>query len=76
MIQVASEKEANAIIDELKAGADFVALATEKSTDKLSAGNKGIIGWMEEASTPSEIVNANLTEKGKSLHLLSQIQIL
>ncbi|MEK2483734.1 peptidylprolyl isomerase [Providencia stuartii] len=65
MIQVASEKEANAIIDELKAGADFVALATEKSTDKLSAGNKGIIGWMEEASTPSEIVNANLTEKGQ-----------
>lgn len=65
MIQVASEKEANAIVDELKAGANFEALATEKSTDKFSAGNKGVIGWMEEASTPAEIANEKLTEKGQ-----------
>ncbi|WP_369309987.1 peptidylprolyl isomerase [Providencia rettgeri] len=65
MIQVASEKEANDIINEIKAGADFATLATEKSTDKFSAGNKGLIGWMEAASTPSEIITANLTEKGQ-----------
>lgn len=65
MIQVASEKEANTIVGELKAGANFEALATEKSTDKFSAGNKGVIGWMEEASTPAEIANEKLTEKGQ-----------
>lgn len=40
MIQVASEKEANEILDQLKAGAQFDVLASEKSTDKFSAGNK------------------------------------
>ncbi|MFD1093391.1 peptidylprolyl isomerase [Providencia vermicola] len=65
MIQVSSEKEANDIINEIKAGADFATLAAEKSTDKFSAGNKGLIGWMEAASTPSEIITANLTEKGQ-----------
>jgi len=65
MIQVASEKEANEILDQLKAGAQFDVLASEKSTDKFSAGNKGVIGWMEEASTPAEIANAKLTEKGQ-----------
>ncbi|WP_273844567.1 peptidylprolyl isomerase [Providencia rettgeri] len=65
MIQVASEKEANDILSELKQGADFATLAAEKSTDKFSAGQKGLIGWMEAASTPSEIVDAKLTEKGQ-----------
>lgn len=65
MIQVASEKDAKAIADELKNGADFEALAAEKSTDKFSAGNKGVIGWMESASTPTEIVSANLKDKGQ-----------
>ncbi|EKT53517.1 peptidylprolyl isomerase [Providencia sneebia] len=65
MIQVASEKEAQAIADELKKGADFEVLAAEKSTDKFSASNKGVIGWMEAISTPAEIVNANLSEKGQ-----------
>ncbi|WP_040691826.1 peptidylprolyl isomerase [Providencia burhodogranariea] len=65
MIQVASEKEAKVIADELKKGTDFGALAAEKSTDKFSAGNQGVIGWMESASTPAEIVSANLIEKGQ-----------
>lgn len=65
MIQVASEKDAQALEAELKGGADFATLATEKSTDKFSAGNKGVIGWMEATSTPSEIISANLTEKGQ-----------
>ena len=65
MIQVPSEKEANDIAEQVKAGADFATLAADKSTDKFSAGNKGAIGWMEAASTPAEIVTANLTEKGQ-----------
>ncbi|MGG4608139.1 peptidylprolyl isomerase [Providencia sp. Me31A] len=65
MLQVASEKEANDILNELKAGADFATLVAEKSTDKFSAGQKGLIGWMEAASTPSEIADAKLTEKGQ-----------
>lgn len=65
MIQVASEKEAQEIANELKNGADFEVLAAEKSTDKFSASNKGVIGWMEAISTPAEIVNANLSEKGQ-----------
>ncbi len=63
MIQVASEKEANDILNELKAGADFAAIVAEKSTDIFSAKQKGLIGWMEASSTPSEIADAKLTEK-------------
>nr|WP_275070182.1 SurA N-terminal domain-containing protein [Providencia sp. G1(2023)] len=59
MIQVASEKEANDILNELKAGADFAAIVAEKSTDIFSAKQKGLIGWMEASSTPSEIADAN-----------------
>ena len=65
MIQVASEKEANDILNELKAGADFAAIVAEKSTDIFSAKQKGLIGWMEASSTPSEIADAKLTEKGQ-----------
>lgn len=43
-ILVATEEEAKAIADELAKGADFAALAEEKSTDN-SAENKGDLGW-------------------------------
>ncbi|KLN96448.1 peptidylprolyl isomerase [Moellerella wisconsensis] len=65
MIQVATPEEAAEIESALKQGADFATLASEKSTDKFSAANKGVIGWMEATSTPSEIIDANLTEKGQ-----------
>ncbi len=42
---VASEEEAKAIIESIKGGADFGALAKEKSTDKGSGANGGELGW-------------------------------
>lgn len=43
-ILVATEDEAKAIAEELAGGADFAALAAEKSTDN-SSGNGGDLGW-------------------------------
>ncbi|WP_071889671.1 MULTISPECIES: peptidylprolyl isomerase [Arsenophonus] len=65
MIQLATKKEANSILQLLISGADFKKLANEKSTDKFSALNNGAIGWMDEATTPNEIINAKLTKKGQ-----------
>lgn len=65
MIQLATEKEADSVVKELAAGADFKQLVAEKSTDKFSAANHGALGWMEATSTPSEIIAANLTKKGQ-----------
>jgi peptidyl-prolyl cis-trans isomerase C len=44
-ILVADEAAAKAIIEELKAGKDFGALAKEKSTDTGSAAKDGSLGW-------------------------------
>ncbi|WP_415393187.1 peptidylprolyl isomerase [Paracoccus sp. SJTW-4] len=43
-ILVATEDEAKAVAEELSGGADFAALAAEKSTDN-SAANGGDLGW-------------------------------
>lgn len=43
-ILVATEDEAKAVVEELAGGADFAALAAEKSTDN-SAANGGDLGW-------------------------------
>ncbi|MBD2779496.1 peptidylprolyl isomerase [Xenorhabdus szentirmaii] len=64
-IQLSSESEAKAVLDELKKGADFSQLASEKSTDKYSASKGGDLGWMEENSQPGELKSANLTQKGQ-----------
>ncbi|MGP1954649.1 MAG: SurA N-terminal domain-containing protein, partial [Arsenophonus sp. NC-QC1-MAG3] len=58
MIQLATEKEADSVAKALARGVDFKQLVAEKSTDKLSAANNGALGWMEAASTPSEIIAA------------------
>ncbi|WP_299358332.1 peptidylprolyl isomerase [uncultured Paracoccus sp.] len=50
-ILVATEEEAQAIVDELGKGADFGTLAAEKSTDS-SGQNKGDLGWF----TPDQMV--------------------
>ncbi|MGP1959563.1 MAG: peptidylprolyl isomerase [Arsenophonus sp. NC-TX2-MAG3] len=63
MIQLATEKEADSVAKALARGVDFKQLVAEKSTDKLSAANNGALGWMEAASTPSEIIAANLIKK-------------
>jgi peptidyl-prolyl cis-trans isomerase C len=44
-ILVETEEEAKSIKAELDAGADFAAIATEKSTDRGSAANGGDLGW-------------------------------
>ena len=44
-ILVATEEEAKAIRAELDGGADFAAIATEKSTDRGSAAAGGDLGW-------------------------------
>jgi peptidyl-prolyl cis-trans isomerase C len=45
-IAVASEDEAKALISQLSKGADFSAMAKEKSTDQATKANGGDIGWV------------------------------
>ena len=65
MIQLKTEAEANAALDELKKGADFATLAKEKSTDIISRRTGGELGWLEPETTADELKQANLTEKGQ-----------
>lgn len=46
-ILVKTKEEAEAIEKQLKEGADFGALAAEKSTDPTSGPNKGDLGWFQ-----------------------------
>jgi len=45
-IMVASEAEANEIIKQIKGGAKFEALAKEKSLEKVSGAQGGVVGWV------------------------------
>ncbi|ELY3102403.1 peptidylprolyl isomerase [Serratia marcescens] len=65
VIQLKTEAEANAELDELKKGADFATLAKEKSTDIISRRTGGELGWLEPETTADELKQANLTEKGQ-----------
>ncbi|AKE57995.1 peptidylprolyl isomerase [Citrobacter farmeri] len=65
IIQTKTEDEAKAVLDALNKGGDFAALAKEKSADIISARNGGDMGWLEEATTPDELKNAGLKEKGQ-----------
>ncbi|MGP1205174.1 MULTISPECIES: peptidylprolyl isomerase [unclassified Serratia (in: enterobacteria)] len=65
VIQLKTEAEANAALDELKKGADFATLAKEKSTDIISRRIGGELGWLEPETTADELKQANLTEKGQ-----------
>lgn len=65
IIQTKTEAEANAILEQLKQGADFAALAKEKSADIISARNGGDMGWLEAATTPEELKAADLNKKGQ-----------
>ncbi len=47
LVQGDDEAKAQAILDELNAGADFATLAKEKSEDIGSADNGGSLGWIE-----------------------------
>lgn len=65
VIQTKTEAEAKAILDELSKGGDFAALAKEKSADIISARNGGDMGWLEPGTTPDELKNASLKDKGQ-----------
>lgn len=65
VIQAKTEDDAKAVLDELNKGADFATVAKAKSTDIISARNGGDMGWLEEGTTPDELKNAGLKEKGQ-----------
>ncbi|WP_172731630.1 peptidylprolyl isomerase [Pluralibacter gergoviae] len=65
VIQTKTEADAKAALDELNKGADFAAVAKAKSTDIISAKNGGDMGWLEASTTPDELKNAGLKEKGQ-----------
>jgi len=44
-IVVANESDGNQMLAQLKSGTSFAALAKEKSLDKASAANGGLLGW-------------------------------
>ena len=65
VIQVKTEADANAILAQLKQGADFATLAKTKSIDPISARKGGDMGWLEPETLPDELKNAGLTTKGQ-----------
>ncbi|MGL5385673.1 MAG: peptidylprolyl isomerase [Serratia sp. (in: enterobacteria)] len=65
VIQLKDEADAKAVLEQLKNGGDFAALAKEKSTDIISRRTGGEMDWMEPDTTPDELKQANLTEKGQ-----------
>ena len=65
VIQTKTEADANAVLAQLKAGASFADVAKAKSIDPISARKGGDMGWLEPSTTPDELKNAALTEKGQ-----------
>jgi peptidyl-prolyl cis-trans isomerase C len=57
-ILVATEDEAKAIIEQLAGGADFAAVAKEKSTDTGSGANGGELGWFAKNVMVKEFADA------------------
>ncbi len=65
VIQTKTEADAKAALDEITKGANFADVAKAKSTDIISAKNGGDMGWLEASTTPDELKNAGLKEKGQ-----------
>ncbi|MCZ4059090.1 peptidylprolyl isomerase [Pantoea sp. LMR881] len=65
VIQTKTEADAEALLAQLKEGADFAELAKSKSIDPISARKGGDMGWLEPSTTPDELKNAGLTQKGQ-----------
>lgn len=57
-IQVETEAEAKAIYAELKKGADFATLASDKSIDRLTAIYGGDLGWIKSGVFPKAFEEA------------------
>ncbi|MCK5877407.1 MAG: peptidylprolyl isomerase [Candidatus Marithrix sp.] len=65
-IQLKTEAEAQAVVEELKNGKDFTVIAKDKSTDIGSANQGGDLGWINESVTEPEFWKAvNGLEKDK-----------
>lgn len=62
-ILVKTEDEAKAVIEQLKGGADFAAVAKEKSTDKGSGANGGELGWFAKDVMVKEFADAAFAMK-------------
>jgi len=65
VIQTKTEADAKAALDEINKGANFADVAKAKSTDIISAKNGGDMGWLEASTTPEELKNAGLKDKGQ-----------
>lgn len=65
VIQTKTEADAEALLAQLKEGADFAELAKSQSIDPISARKGGDMGWLEPSTTPDELKNAGLTQKGQ-----------
>ncbi len=65
IIQTKTEAEAQSVLDALKNGGDFAVLAKEKSVDPISARQGGDMGWLEPDTTPDELKNSGLKDKGQ-----------
>ncbi|MRS15680.1 peptidylprolyl isomerase [Enterobacteriaceae bacterium RIT691] len=65
VIQTKTEADAKAVLDEITKGANFADVAKAKSTDIISAKNGGDMGWLEASTTPDELKNAGLKDKGQ-----------
>lgn len=65
-IMVATEAEAAAIIQQINSGAKFEKLATDKSLEKISGAQGGVVGWVLPAqlAAPIDAIVVNLA-KGK-----------
>jgi peptidyl-prolyl cis-trans isomerase C len=57
-ILLASEADAKAVIEQLKKGADFAALAKEKSTDPAGKTSGGDLGWFTKDQMVPEFADA------------------
>lgn len=60
-ILLASEEEARAVIEELKGGADFAAVAKAKSTDPSAQSNAGDLGFFRREAMVPEFAEAAFT---------------
>ena len=65
IIQTKTEADAQSVLDALKNGGDFATLAKEKSTDPISSRKGGDMGWLEPDTTPDELKDAGLKDKGQ-----------
>ncbi len=65
VIQLNSETEAQLVLETLQKGADFAAVAREKSADIIARKSGGNLGWFEPDNMAEELTQASLTIKGE-----------